>query len=294
MSRGCKRRFSEDEEMYGGSDNDNYMYQNRSYSIDRYQAKATASRNASLETKRIKTGEQRRFPISRLLATMDKEKLIELIHGLIETHPFIQEDIAQIMPSPTLQTASATLADMEKKLAASYPYNKNGPGKDDYSFNRVRPALMELVTFLNDFADHFTQPSEFPTTSFSYLHIATTLVHRLPTWDTELHNNIKRDAYVSLSGYWKRVIRQASDKVGDGKIYGQQVVSEWAKNLAQHNSMANDMFSGAIEEFTKRLGWIIGLHSGPEPLWRATKDSGFATFTAGSPAIGYVGAQPWE
>jgi Cut8, nuclear proteasome tether protein len=80
-----------------------------------------------------------------LIATMDKEKLIELIHGLIETHPFIQEDIAQIMPSPTLQTASAALTDMEKKLAASYPYNKNGPGKDDYSFNRVRPALMELV-----------------------------------------------------------------------------------------------------------------------------------------------------
>jgi hypothetical protein len=60
--------------MYGGSDNDNYMYQNRSYSIDRYQAKATASRNASLETKRIKTGEQRRFPISRLLGMSHSEK----------------------------------------------------------------------------------------------------------------------------------------------------------------------------------------------------------------------------
>jgi len=276
--------------MYGASDNESQTFQNRLEPSDH--RKTSFSRNAEL--KRIKTGEQRRFPISRLLATMDKEKLVQLIHGLIDAHPFIQEDIAQIMPSPTLQTASSTLTELEKKMASSYPYNKGGPGKDDYSFNRVRPALMELVTTLNDFAEHFTQPSEFPTTSFSYLHIATCVIHRLPTWDTESHNNIKRDAYVSLSGYWKRVIRQASDKVGDGKIYGQQVVSEWAKNLAQHNSGTNGLFSGAIEEFTKRLGWIIGLHTGPEPLWRQNKDNSLANFTAGSPAIGYVGARPWE
>lgn len=76
---------------------------------------------------------------------MDKDKLVQLINGLIDAHPFIQEDIAQIMPSPTLQTASSTLAELEKKMNASYPYNRGGPGKDDYSFNRVRPALMDLV-----------------------------------------------------------------------------------------------------------------------------------------------------
>lgn len=65
-------------------------------------------------------------------------------------------------------------------------------------------------------------------------------------------------------------------------------------SLAQHNSGTNGLFSGAIEEFTKRLGWIIGLHTGPEPLWRQNKDNSLANFTAGSPAIGYVGARPWE
>jgi hypothetical protein len=76
---------------------------------------------------------------------MDKDKLVQLIHGLIDAHPFIQEDIAQIMLSPTLQSASSTLVELEKKMNSSYPYNKGGPGKDDYSFNRVRPALMDLV-----------------------------------------------------------------------------------------------------------------------------------------------------
>jgi hypothetical protein len=86
---------------------------------------------------------------------MDKQKLVQLIHGLIDANPFIQEDIVQIMPLPTLQTASSALADLEKKVVASYPYNKGGPGKDDYSFNRVRPALMELmVSCLNSYNAH--------------------------------------------------------------------------------------------------------------------------------------------
>jgi hypothetical protein len=63
-------------------------------------------------------------------------------------------------------------------------------------------------------------------------------------------------------------------------------------SLAQHNSVTNGLFSSAIEEFTKRLGWIIGLHTGPEPFWRQIKDTSLAT--AGSPAIGYVGVRPWE
>jgi hypothetical protein len=63
-------------------------------------------------------------------------------------------------------------------------------------------------------------------------------------------------------------------------------------SLAQHNTVTNGLFSSAIEEFTKQLGWIIGLHSGPEPFWRQIKDTSLAT--AGSPAIGYVGVRPWE
>lgn len=60
---GCKRRLSEDEEMYGASDNDSHPFQSRLEAAD--QRKSSFSRHVDI--KRIKTGEQRRFPISRLL-----------------------------------------------------------------------------------------------------------------------------------------------------------------------------------------------------------------------------------
>lgn len=43
------------------------------------------------------------------------------------------------------------------------------------------------------------------------------------------HNQIKRDLYIELINYWKKAIDIASSKLDQGKIYGQQVVTEWAK-----------------------------------------------------------------
>jgi hypothetical protein len=60
---GCKRRLSEDEEMYGGSDNDIHSYHSRIEPSD--QRKSSISRHTDF--KRLKAGSQRRFPISRLL-----------------------------------------------------------------------------------------------------------------------------------------------------------------------------------------------------------------------------------
>lgn len=43
------------------------------------------------------------------------------------------------------------------------------------------------------------------------------------------HNQIKRDLYSELINYWKKAIDIAASKLDQGKIYGQQAVTEWAK-----------------------------------------------------------------
>lgn len=43
------------------------------------------------------------------------------------------------------------------------------------------------------------------------------------------HNTIQRNLYLELVKYWIIAIEQATSKIADGKIYGQQVVTEWAK-----------------------------------------------------------------
>lgn len=98
------------------------------------------------------------------------------------------------------------------------------------------------------------------------------------------HNQIKRDLYDELINYWKKAVDIASSKLNQGKIFGQQVVTDWAKQyvstntstftlyscclnyrLLQHDAETNGRFTEVIQLFKERFGWIIGI-DGNTPL----------------------------
>lgn len=117
---------------------------------------------------------------------MEKDKLIELINDLVDSNPHLKSEVDAFIPPPTTQSISLVIANLEKKLAESFPFSRTS-ARDDYSYNRVKLALVDIVNALVEYADHFTNPSldEHPTTIFSYLHYATSVANRLPVWDTE-------------------------------------------------------------------------------------------------------------
>jgi hypothetical protein len=232
--------------------------------------------------KRAKMSNEKEFPLSKLLATLDKPQLLSLINNLIDSHPNLQLEIASNIPRPTIYSVTNVLGSMEKKYQDSFPYTKWGQVKDDYSFNRVKPAIMELKGAILDYAAHFTSTEEFPTTTFSFLHLATSITQRLPDWDNHLHNEIKRDLYIKLAEHWTKAIVDAASKVSEGKIYGQTVVSEWARNLAQHNRESSGIFQHAINEFIDKLGWIAGIQVGSNPPSSSLMSNHSYSFSSGS------------
>ncbi|KAG0321014.1 Tethering factor for nuclear proteasome sts1 [Dissophora globulifera] len=222
------------------------------------------SRLDQAKVKRVRTTAEmvsKKKNVSKLIATLSTSQLINLVGTLVDSHPSLAEEIANLVPRPTVASVQPLLNSLESKLQEAFPYTKWGPSRDDYSFNRVKPALEELVETLTDYTSHFTSPPEFPTTSFSFLHMATEVCHRLPNWDNACNNEPKKNLYKSLEGYWIKAIQDASNKLEEGKIYGQMTVQEWAKNLEQHNITSHGLFSSAIEEFKKKLGWIIGIQA---------------------------------
>lgn len=77
--------------------------------------------------------------------TLDKSTLVDLVNGLIYSYPSLQSEIEKHIPPPTLQSVSQVINDLEYRLSESFPYNKSGHLRDDYSFNRVKGPLMDLV-----------------------------------------------------------------------------------------------------------------------------------------------------
>jgi hypothetical protein len=138
--------------------------------------------------------------IKHEIENMDKEALIDVIQHFLIKQPGLIRDVMTYIPEPTISSAMNVLIEMEKKFIHSFPFNKHGPGRDDYTFSRVREPLLNLIVSnysfiivysyykkdtLIQYTNHFTSTQVFPTTCFTFLDYATHIAHRLPTWDNE-------------------------------------------------------------------------------------------------------------
>lgn len=86
------------------------------------------------------------------------------------------------------------------------------------------------------------------------------MAHRLPNWDNEDNNLLKKNLYQDLNDFWKLAIQTTASNLRQGEYYSPDLVAEWAKSLAQHNGWTNGVvFIEAIHEFTRQLGYLIGL-----------------------------------
>lgn len=77
--------------------------------------------------------------------TMDKDALINILNSVLIKQPQLRYDIINNIPAPTISSSLSVLIDLEKKFVNSFPFNKNGPGRDDYTFSRVRENLTDLI-----------------------------------------------------------------------------------------------------------------------------------------------------
>lgn len=210
--------------------------------------------------------------LERVLNTLEKDQLLGIMNAILASYPYLRSHVGSLLPRPTIKSVTALLQDSEKKLNESFPYTKWGQDRSDYSFNRVRPILLEMKTTILYYLDYFTQISSYPTAlvhdfpvnSFMYLHYATNLVHRLPVWNSEMHNaETKSELYSRLGKAWGSVVCEIGRSVKeDGKVYGAGMVGEWGRNLMAHNNEVKGAFEFqlALNEFKVQLGWMIGLY----------------------------------
>ncbi|KAI7869136.1 Cut8 six-helix bundle-domain-containing protein [Spinellus fusiger] len=263
--KGQKRRMGEDEDM------DDAHLSTRSF---------VQKHRRTHEFKRCKTGIKKQTSSTALLATLSKEKLVSLLQDLLTLHPQVQQDMMTYVPAPTIASVTVVLTDMEKSLAAKFPYSRHGPGRDDYAFARVRESLGELTTTVTQYAHHFTSATVFPAVCFAFLDLAAHITHRLPVWEKEGKSRDKkeiRNLYRDLNGFWIKAIQSAAS-MQPQEAYDTPTMSDWAKSLAQHNSHTHGLLTEAVHEFTRLL-----VTAPPAPYCQE-KEIHFST----SPVVGYA------
>jgi protein Cut8 len=191
----------------------------------------------------------RPLPLHRLLETLDADSLRNVLRLVCERHPELAAEVVAEAPRPTVETALSVLSNYETSLRNAYPFGGNAGS--DYTYNRVRQALTELLNSLSEFTPHFLPPQEQQhVTSLTFLDAATNFIHRLPSWDNPMHNHHKQLAYEEISKAWVSVVAEAAKKGAGMQLeYG-----GWDAKLAQHNQKSNGKMQNAVDELNVALG----------------------------------------
>ncbi|EGX51816.1 Tethering factor for nuclear proteasome sts1 [Orbilia oligospora] len=265
---------------------------------DRMSASPTASPNLanrnipggpptqSRNIKRARTSVTGRpLPLPRLLETLDANGLKSLLRTLCERNPQLTAEISAVAPKPTVSSSLNLLHNYENAVRQSFPYGGNPEG--DYAYNRVRPALLELLDALSDYTPHFLPPNE---QSFSngleFLDGATSIIHRLPNWENPIHNHHKNIAYEEISKAWILLLKETAKRGGGISLQ----YDGWDGKLQRHNEQSGGRLEPAIAELRIVLGWLSHDISNQSVQQTRTGNTlGFRIETPGAP----VALQIW-
>lgn len=174
-----------------------------------------------------------------------------LLQNICDQNPIIAHEVVTKAPRPSIESTLSVLQKYESAFKHAFPFG-NRPSSD-YTYNRVRQPLLQLLEALKDFTPHFLPPNEpQPTVSLTYLDAVTQIIHGIPDWDTFIHNRPKNEAYEELSQAWTLAIQEAAKRGGGFHLqYG-----GWDQKLLKHNEQSRGKLQDAINQMQAGgVGW---------------------------------------
>ncbi|KAJ2357364.1 Tethering factor for nuclear proteasome sts1 [Coemansia sp. RSA 2618] len=201
--------------------------------------------------------------LDKLLEPLEEKDLRLLLDTLIAQNPHLGGQVRQLVPKPTVNSACSQLMRLERRLLAAFPYNKAGPAADDYTYHRVKPALEELRDTILMYLDHFTHYGlhtasanalSHPAEWFDLLTQATDVAVRMPKWDRQPNNAIRRETLRLLADGWLRAIMATARWSEEGHIAGRDMLSRWAQQLERFYADEPALFEPAVQVFQRSFG----------------------------------------
>ncbi|CDK25127.1 unnamed protein product [Kuraishia capsulata CBS 1993] len=242
-SKRSKRRLSE--EM--NSDEENTGRSSRS-SPKRLSPPVRTALASSLNRHKKLRGQEIRgqpLPLKRVIQTLDKSQLENLVGSLLETRPDITPDVLNSVPKVSVDAVLNMLNERIESLVAGLPY-KVEP-KSDYAYLRVKHLVAEFFEAVSDYVLNFLPPVE--------TEIMNSLVF-LYEFLTKIYNRMPGFSNIEYRYYQKIIIEKfnmiffdvftlfLAEKKTNILIL---INDNWLEKLKEINEVNENMFDGVYD-----------------------------------------------
>ena len=154
-------------------------------------------------------------------------------------------------PRPSVEATLSVLGRYEDDFREAFPLG-NQP-TSDYTYNRVRQHLTDLIEAVREYTPHFLPPHEAQATlSLTYLDAVTNMIHRLPDWDSYSNQRHKHEAYDEIARAWALVLREAAKRAGGFQLQ----FAGWDQKVLVHNQKSGGRLEEAVNELKSAFGFM--------------------------------------
>lgn len=155
------------------------------------------------------------LPVSRLIETLNKDSLQDLLQQIITHHPETAATISKVSSKANLDDSVTLIRSKFQKITDHLPYKCDV--ESDYSYIRVKVHLTEFLNCSSDFILTLLPPMDVGLSyACSMLDVITTMIHNLPNFSNNEFQYTKSTAYEQIANLWLIILTNKANREDDG------------------------------------------------------------------------------
>lgn len=137
-------------------------------------------------------------PLHAALKGLSQEQLIEVIQGLVDKHPALENEMKESLPAPDLRPLEDRLNYLKKNIFKSLPTSRLTSKTDSPAYSRASTHLTAFKKCVLDQGRTLLDSQHWDAV-MDYVLLAWSYVRATPLWDNPPHNAARRQCFKSLA-----------------------------------------------------------------------------------------------
>ncbi|CAB3359663.1 Hypothetical predicted protein [Cloeon dipterum] len=169
----------------------------------------TPSPSKRKSVERLGTRNLPQVPLSSLLKGQSKQQLINLLLGVIESQPDVEQMVRDNLSFPDLELMEEQLSTLKGNIFKCFPGTRLTERYDAFGFARVCTHLNMFKKAVIDHGNELVDSKNYGAV-IEYAEMAWKYVSLTPTWESDAHNTIKRSCFKNLASKCMTAIKNGN------------------------------------------------------------------------------------
>lgn len=186
-------------------------------------------------------------PLSKLLKGLSNAQLINIIQGMANNEPGLEEKVRGHLPMPDIRPLEENLIALKKNIFKSLPTSRLMKNTDSAAHTRV---ATHLATFKKAVVEQSRQLNESENWDalLDYSLIAWNYVRSTPVWENNSHNASRRTCFKILAWHCLCALKSAGIHLGEQRLTDFYGHIESMKNDCEDIGLCLPYLNGILEK----------------------------------------------